>query len=159
MVAVWRSGRVEIFNKEFLPETRRDGGAEPQSLVSIPNTSEINPNYLPSGCDLKVCVVWTAIRPTEGTLRLAAPLVLFRKEQANAVTGFSINLSSPHIHHSYIISHLLHTLILDTFSTLQLHIILQCSSQWWCYSFQTLLAFLLLSKNLFTKNINNNNKK
>ena len=30
-------GRVEIFNKRFLPVTRRDGEAEPQSLVSVPN--------------------------------------------------------------------------------------------------------------------------
>ena len=30
--------RVAIFNKEFLSETRRDCGAKPQSLVSVPNT-------------------------------------------------------------------------------------------------------------------------
>ena len=36
-------GWVEIFNKDFLPEARRDGGAEPQSVPNIPG---LNPQCI-----------------------------------------------------------------------------------------------------------------
>ena len=45
-----------IFNKGFLPETRRDGGAEPQSLVSITNKPVLNLKYLRSEYDVKAYV-------------------------------------------------------------------------------------------------------
>ena len=64
--AVSRSipGRVGIFNKkEFLPDTRRDGGAELQSLVSFPNMPGLNSKSLCSPYDLKLYVLLIEIRP------------------------------------------------------------------------------------------------
>ena len=59
-------GRVGIFNKEFLPETRRDGGTQPQSLVSVPNIPELNSKSPRSACDMEAYVLLVAIRPSDG---------------------------------------------------------------------------------------------
>ena len=43
-IAAWAG----VFNKEFVPETRIDGGAESQSLVSVPNIPGLNHKSLRS---------------------------------------------------------------------------------------------------------------
>ena len=45
-------GRLEIFNKRFLPGTRRGGRTDTQSLVSVPNSLGLNPKSLRSACDM-----------------------------------------------------------------------------------------------------------
>jgi hypothetical protein len=52
-----QSWQVEIFNKIFLPVTRRDGRAQPQSLVSVPNIPVLNPKSLCRVCDVKAYVL------------------------------------------------------------------------------------------------------
>ena len=54
-------GTVEIFNKEFIPGTRSHGGAEPQSLVSVPDILGLNPKSLRSAYEVKACVLLIAI--------------------------------------------------------------------------------------------------
>ena len=46
-------GREGILNKEFLPETRRDGGAQPLLLISVPNKPGLNPKSLDSVFEVK----------------------------------------------------------------------------------------------------------
>ena len=54
-------GRIRIFNKEFLPETRTDDGEEPQSLVPVPNILGLNPKPILSAFDVKANVLLMAI--------------------------------------------------------------------------------------------------
>ena len=48
-------------NKKIFPATRRDGGAEPQSLVSVPNIPGLNPKSLRSVYEMKAYVLFIAI--------------------------------------------------------------------------------------------------
>ena len=43
-----------------------DGGAVPQSLVSFPNTPELNPKFLRNTYDVTVDALLIATRPSEG---------------------------------------------------------------------------------------------
>ena len=47
---------VVSISLEFDPGTRKDGGAESQPLVSVPNISGLNPKYLCSVNDAKANV-------------------------------------------------------------------------------------------------------
>ena len=60
--------------KLFFPGIRRDGGAEPQSLVSVPN-------ILPQYVDIKAYVLLISICSSNGDLSLAAPLVFLEKSR------------------------------------------------------------------------------
>ena len=62
-------GRVGIFSKNIFPETRRGGGAEPQSLVSVPNISVLGPKSLHSAYDVKADVLLIVIRLSDGFLK------------------------------------------------------------------------------------------
>ena len=64
------------------PGTRRCGGAEPQSLVSVSNIRGLNPKSLLSAYDVKAYVLLTAIIPSDPhlTLSQAVPLVLLKRE-------------------------------------------------------------------------------
>jgi len=103
-------------NSKFLPGTkiRRDGGAEYQSLVSVPNIQILQQwiyyegiytinsgSYVAWGCE-----TWR-------------PPWCFRYEWA---PGFTIFIS-PHTHHSYIHNNTSYVLISDIFSYLQIHIL------------------------------------
>ena len=73
-----RSGllsRVGIFNKKSLPKTRRDNGAEHQSLVSVPNVSGLNSKSLPSTYDGK-----TVIHLSDGDVKPGVPITAFRND-------------------------------------------------------------------------------
>ena len=72
--------RVGIYKKEYPPEVRRDGGAEPQSLISVPNISGLNPKSLHSAYDVKVYMLLIAIRLSDGDIKPGDPLGSFRKE-------------------------------------------------------------------------------
>ena len=85
---MWHSGRVTalhaavpgsvgIYDKEFLPETRRDGGGETQLLFSIPNIARLDPKFLLSAYDVKVYVLLKAIRPLDGDIKPGNPLGVF----------------------------------------------------------------------------------
>ena len=56
---------VEILIKN-LPGTRRDGGAETQSLVSLRNIPGLNPKSLRNKYDVNTYVLLMLIRPSNG---------------------------------------------------------------------------------------------
>ena len=67
MVSGSATGRVGVFNKEFIPKTRRDGGAELQSLVSVPNIPGVNPKSLYSAYDVIAYVLMITSSMSYGT--------------------------------------------------------------------------------------------
>ena len=67
------------FNKEFLPETKKHGGAEPQSLVSDPNIPGLHSKSLHNAYDVKPCVLIVAIHLSVGDVKPGGPLGAFRK--------------------------------------------------------------------------------
>ena len=58
----------------------RDGGAEPQSLVSVPNIRGLNPKPLRSAYDVKAYVLLKTFHPTDGDVKPDGPLGAVRKE-------------------------------------------------------------------------------
>ena len=71
-------GRMEIFNKtNNLLGTMRDDEAEPNSQVSVPTVPGLNPKSLRSAYVMKTYVMPIAIRPSDATLSLSAPSILF----------------------------------------------------------------------------------
>jgi len=72
-------GRVDIFSKDLLPGTRRDGEAEPQSLVSVLNIPGLNPKSHCSAYDMKAYVLLIAIRPLGVDVKPGGPFVNFVK--------------------------------------------------------------------------------
>ena len=85
--------RVGILNKEFHPETRRDGGEEPQSLVTVPNILELNPKSLCSAYEVKACVLLIAICTSDRDDKFDGPLMLFEKYRLMLVSGFPFTFS------------------------------------------------------------------
>ena len=85
--------------KSFVPGTRRDGGAETQSLVSVANIPGLNPKSLSSAYGVKKYVLLLAIRSSDGDVKPGGPLVL-SKIIVNADTEFFRHSSLPDIHHS-----------------------------------------------------------
>jgi hypothetical protein len=58
--------KLGIFNKKIFPlETRGDGGAETQSIVSDTNISGLNPISLRRAGDVKAYVLSIAIPPSD----------------------------------------------------------------------------------------------
>lgn len=92
--------------------TRTDGGGEPQSLV--PNTRGLNPKFLRSAYDVKAYLLLIAIRLSDGDVKSGGLLCAFPFALSHLI--FIIHT----LHHNTT----LHTLILETFSILQLHIIM-----------------------------------
>ena len=92
-------GRVEI----FLSETRRDGGTEPRSLVSVRNTRTpvLNPECFRRANDVKLFAVET-IHLSDVDIKPGCPHGGFQEVWVNSGTDFPLHPSSPHIHHSYI---------------------------------------------------------
>ena len=70
--------RIGIFNKEFLPETRRYVGVEPQSLVSVLNIPGLNSKSLRSAYDVNAYVLSIVIPPSGGDFKPGSPLGVFR---------------------------------------------------------------------------------
>ena len=64
----------------FLLGSRRDGGAESQSLISVPNTPGLNPKSLRNAYDVKAYELLIAIHQTDGDVKPDEPLGAFRKE-------------------------------------------------------------------------------
>ena len=62
----------------FLPETSRDGGAETQSLVSVPNITGLNFKFLRNAHNIKAYVLLIAICPPDGDVGPDGPLSAFR---------------------------------------------------------------------------------
>ena len=123
--------RVEKFNKKnFSLDGMVEQNINRQFLFQI-YLGQI-PN--PSTVHMKAYVLFLAICQLDGGVKLGGPLGAFRKQQANSDTGFFLRPSLTHTHHSYIYTteQHLHTLILNTFPTLQLYISLQCDSSKWC---------------------------
>ena len=52
-----------FFNKRFLSGTKKDGGAESQSLISAPTILGLNPKSLRSAYHVKAYVLLIATRP------------------------------------------------------------------------------------------------
>ena len=82
-------GRLGIFNRNISPWNLggRDGGVEPQSLVSVPNLPELNPKYLCSASDMKL-----TIRLSDGD-NLAASRWFFQKSRLMTAPGFPITIT------------------------------------------------------------------
>ena len=76
------------FNKRFLPGTRRDGGAEPQSLVSVLNIPGLDPKSFHAACDVKAYVLLMAIRPPDGDVKPDSQFVIFEKIKLMASPDF-----------------------------------------------------------------------
>ena len=95
-----------ILIKRFLLRTRRDGGTESQSLVSVPNKPGLNPKSLYRTYDLKAYVLLIAIRLSDGDNRHGSQQSpwWFSKRVANAGTTLP--------HFIFITHSLLHILIL-----------------------------------------------
>jgi hypothetical protein len=66
---------IEIFNKKkiFIPGTRRHGGEEPQTLVSVPNLSALNPKSLCSAYGMKGYVLLIVICLSSGKVKPGGP--------------------------------------------------------------------------------------
>ena len=79
--------RLGICNKEFFPETRREGEAESQSLLSL----GLNFKPLRSAYGVEAYVLLIAIRSSDGDVKPGDPLDSFRKEQANDGSGFPLH--------------------------------------------------------------------
>jgi hypothetical protein len=71
-------GTVRIFNKEFHPEARRDGGAEPP----------LNPNFLRIAYDVKACVLFMEIRPLNSDVMPGGHIGDFEKIRLIPAPGF-----------------------------------------------------------------------
>ena len=85
-------GGVGIFNKNtFLPGSRRNDGAEPQSLVSVPNTPGSNLKSLRNAYVLEAYVPLKAIH----SLSLAFPLVLVENSRLMPALAYAFTL--PHL--------------------------------------------------------------
>ena len=124
------SSRVWIFNKKiFLPGTKRDGRAEPQSLVSVPKIQRLNIKFLHSVYVVKAYVLLTAIRPSNGEAKPDCPLDAFRKSR---LCRHRISPSSSHFNHSYNTTFEHNTHPWHSFLKLQMHFNLQCSPPKWC---------------------------
>ena len=67
-------------NSEFLLGNgiRRDGGAEPQLLVSTPNIPGLNPKSFHSEHVVKIYVLTIVIHPLDGNVRPGSPLGAFQ---------------------------------------------------------------------------------
>ena len=90
------------FNIFFPPGTRRDGRAEPQSLVADPNMPGLNPN--PSAVHLLWRdILLIEIRSLEEHFRPGCPLCPFGKSGLMPEPGFSFTL--PHL---TFITHIVH---------------------------------------------------
>ena len=88
-------GRAKIFNKKrFLSGTGGGGGgAEPQSLIYVPNLSGFNPKTCHRAYDVKAYVLLIAIRLLDGDVKtIAALLVLFNKTRLMPALGFPFTL-------------------------------------------------------------------
>ena len=72
--------KVEIFYLRFLHGTKREGGTESESLVSVPNIPGLNPKSLCSPCDMKVYVQFLVIHLSDGEVKPDALLAAFWKE-------------------------------------------------------------------------------
>ena len=66
---------------------RRDGGAEPQSLVSVPSLPGLNFNSLGNKYDVKAYVLLIAIRPSDGDVKPDGPFRVLEYESTIAGTG------------------------------------------------------------------------
>ena len=75
----FRAG-YEFLITRFFPEIRRDGEAELQSLVSVPNISGLHPKSLLSAYKVKsMCsLLLIAIRPSDGDVKPGGPLEIGR---------------------------------------------------------------------------------
>ena len=80
------------------PGIIRDGGAELQLLVSVPNIPGLNNKSLRSAFSVKAYVLLTAIRSSDGDVQPGGPLGAFRNSR------FLLPTSGPRIHPSYITS-------------------------------------------------------
>ena len=95
VAAISIQGRVGNFNKKVLfLETRRDVGAEPQSLVSAPNIHWSNPRSLHSAEDVKAYVglLLLVIRPFYRDIKTRGPLVVFEKSRLMPATSYHLIL-------------------------------------------------------------------
>ena len=74
--------------KKILSVTRRDGGAKPQSAISVPNI----PGLIPSAYDVKAPVMLIVIRPSGGNVKAGGPLMLFanRRLMPAPLSGFAL---------------------------------------------------------------------
>ena len=72
--------RLRTFNKEFLPKTLRNGGAGPQSLVSVPNIPGLHPKSVCSAYNVKVYVLLIAIHLLDGDVKPGSLIGAFKKE-------------------------------------------------------------------------------
>ena len=82
---------------------RRDDGAEPQVLVSVPNILGLNPKSVCSANDVNAYVLLVVICPWDGYVKPGSSLVLFDKSMLMSVPGspspfFISHLSLIHIH-------------------------------------------------------------
>ena len=68
----FRAG-YELLIKLYIPGTRRDGEAEPQSLVSVPNIPDLKPKYRRSAYDVEADLLLIAIRPSDRYVKRGAP--------------------------------------------------------------------------------------
>ena len=89
LIFIWNGARRTTCRREIIG----DGGAEPQSLVSVPNTPGLNPNPLRSDLLWKHMYYWKRF------VRRMKILLLSEKSRLMPVTGFFLHASSPHIHY------------------------------------------------------------
>ena len=93
----------------------RDGEADPQSLVSVPNIPGLHPKSLCSAYEVKAYVRVLLITSRRiGTLSPATALMLLKKSRLMPATDFPFTF--PHLKLLHHITTLTHTLILDIIS-------------------------------------------
>ena len=97
------SNRIGIFHFFRGLGIRRDGEAETQSFVSVPNIPRLKTKSLCSAYIVKVCVlVDSKFVCWVGMLNLVTPLVLFNKSRLILALGFTFTLPYlTFIHHAH----------------------------------------------------------